>query len=1151
MANSLNKANAGQFVDFKNERYYRIENIDEIPNFFMSMVSSSDHWLFISSNTGLTAGRVSSEFALFPYEAVDKVEDSLDHTGNKTIIKLSKTDEQAQLMTWEPFSPLVADKSEINRHLYKHQLGNKICFEEVHSVLNLTFRFTWAVSDEFGVVVESELINHSDDDLSIEILDGLQNILPAGAPLEVQTNASNLVDAYRFSEKDEDTNLAIFSLYSGITDKPEPVEVLTANCVFQQGLEHPTTLLCSRQVNAFKQGYNITPENNIRGIRSAYMVHSAFNLQANQQKSWQFVANLNQSQNAISGLIARLNDNPEKLQQDIQKNISEGCESLQNLIARADGHQKTASEMGDTHHYANVLFNAMRGGVFNKHYEIDTLDFANDIEHFNQPLFEKHRQFFESLAPEISLFQLQTEIKHLNDSQLDRLLSEYLPITFGRRHGDPSRPWNKFAIKIKDHHGNPLLSYEGNWRDIFQNWEALLLSYPEFIENVIAKFVNASTIDGYNPYRITKKGIDWEIEDPKDPWSYIGYWGDHQIIYLLKLLEQSQKYHPKKLSDLLGKTMFSYANVPYRIQPFENMLVDPKNTIQYDEDEEERIKRRVKDIGADGKLVLDASNQVYQVNLLEKLLVPLLAKLSNFVVRGGIWLNTQRPEWNDANNALVGQGLSMVTLYYMRRYVAFFKTLLAQTPQNIDCSNEVVLWLESTASHLTEACKNLASQGTFSDAYRYELLCKLGQSASDYRLKVYQNKGFLGKQTLNSNTLNTLLDDAIILLDDSIQHNQTDSKLYHAYNILTLNDKTASVDYLYGMLEGQVSVLSSGTLQTSETIELLNNLFASDLYRDDQKTFMLYPDEKPTPFLQKNALSISRIENDIEITRLINIETQKVLLKDEHQGCYRFHPALAHLDSLEKALKNLKTDLDTHFNSTFNAIVSLYKTTFNHKEFTGRSHGMFGFEGLGCIYWHMVSKLLLATQESYFRALDKHDSPEQITQLGELYYKVRQGIGFNKTPSEYGAFPYDPYSHTPKHSGAQQPGMTGQVKEEVLSRFGELGVQANQGTIRFAPSLLRKKEFLDDAFEYAILRLDNRRENLSVGKNSLAFSLCQTPVIYTLTHQPSQLKVDWKNGDNDVSNLLQLSETQSNALFERTGELSKIEVLINEAEILF
>jgi len=58
-----------------------------------------------------------------------------------------------------------------------------------------------------------------------------------------------------------------------------------------------------------------------------------------------------------------------------------------------------------------------------------------------------------------------------------------------------------------------------------------------------------------------------------------------------------------------------------------------------------------------------------------------------------------------------------------------------------------------------------------------------------------------------------------------------------------------------------------------------------------------------------------------------------------------------------------------------------------------------------------------------------------------LYYPVPEGIGFNRTPAEHGAFPTDPCSHTSGHGGAQQPGMTEQVKEEVLTRFGELGVR--------------------------------------------------------------------------------------------------------------
>jgi len=54
--------------------------------------------------------------------------------------------------------------------------------------------------------------------------------------------------------------------------------------------------------------------------------------------------------------------------------------------------------------------------------------------------------------------------------------------------------------------------------------------------------------------------------------------------------------------------------------------------------------------------------------------------------------------------------------------------------------------------------------------------------------------------------------------------------------------------------------------------------------------------------------------------------------------------------------------------------------------------------------------------------------------------RVRDGLGFNRTPGQYGAFPTEPYSHSPAFAGAQQPGMTGQVKEEIVARWGELAV---------------------------------------------------------------------------------------------------------------
>ena len=96
----------------------------------------------------------------------------------------------------------------------------------------------------------------------------------------------------------------------------------------------------------------------------------------------------------------------------------------------------------------------------------------------------------------------------------------------------------------------------------------------------------------------------------------------------------------------------------------------------------------------------------------------------------------------------------------------------------------------------------------------------------------------------------------------------------------------------------------------------------------------------------------------------------------------------------------------------------------------------------------------------------------------------------HKSPGLYGAFPTDPYSHTPLHRGAQQPGMTGQVKEDILVRFGELGVFVNEGRLSFNPRLLRKDEFRlqEGIFKYRTYNGGNGEIKLAPGQ--LAFTCC-------------------------------------------------------------
>jgi hypothetical protein len=515
----------GGFVDLNGERYYAIFNVDKMAPFFISVVSDSDHWLFISSYGGLTAGRESPETALFPYQSVDKIHDSTSHTGSKTIFRVCR---ERSYQNWEPFNKEHDGRFSINRHIYKNVIGNKICFEETNHDLQLSFRYWWMNSDEYGFVRHCELQNLAGQAVSVDMIDGLQNILPAGTPRLLQSGSSNLIDAYKWTELDESSGLAFFTLNSGITDRPEPCESLKANTVFCLGLEDPKVLISSQQLERFKVGKAVKQELHKRGIRGAYLVNQAFELEARASKQWQLVANVEQSQRRVAALRQRLKD-PATVKKQIDQSVDNGSDQLARIMASADSRQLVKEEAVAVHHYANVLFNVQRGGGFVDQYRIVAEDFLATVKHFNKAVFTRNKSFLQSLPDTLNYAQLLQDVEKQDDDNLERLCYEYLPLSFGRRHGDPSRPWNQFAIKLKDEAGNRLLSYQGNWRDIFQNWEALALSYPEFIENMIAKFVNASTVDGYNPYRITKEGIDWEVEDESDPWSYIGYWGDHQI----------------------------------------------------------------------------------------------------------------------------------------------------------------------------------------------------------------------------------------------------------------------------------------------------------------------------------------------------------------------------------------------------------------------------------------------------------------------------------------------------------------------------------------------------------------------------------------------------------------------------------------------
>ncbi len=1130
----------GKYVEIDGEMFYRISNYNKMTPFFMSIVSCSDHWMFISSNGGLTAGRKNPDNALFPYYTDDLIHDSNEKTGSKTIFKIELED---GTFLWEPFSDNYQNVYKTERNIYKNTPGNKIVFEEKNHDLGLTFSYSWLNSERFGFVKKSKITNNNNAEITVELLDGIQNILPYGVYQKFQTEFSTLVDGYKKNELINEYGIGIYSLSSIPSDKAEPSESLKATTVWSAGIKVENYLLSSRQIIAFRSGFEIENESDIKGTRGSYFIKSQLKLKSNESQKWVIVSDINRDSSDLVALIEFFKSE-ENIVQSVLKDVEIGTEGLVKIVASSDGLQLTADTLATSRHFSNVLFNVMRGGIFADSYIIERDDFISFVQVANKKVFDRYEKFVKELSPSLQYNELQANIKKLGDNEFNKLSLEYLPLTFSRRHGDPSRPWNRFSIDIKDEENNKLLNYQGNWRDIFQNWEALAESFPNYIEAMITKFLNGSTADGYNPYRVTRDGFDWEAPEADSPWTNIGYWGDHQIIYLLKLLEFSSKHASTKLDEMINEDVFTYLNVPYKIKSYQELLADPRNTIDFNSNLHKKIEEHEGEIGSDARYILNSDESLYQVNLTEKLLATLLSKLSNFIPGGGIWMNTQRPEWNDANNALVGNGVSMVTLYYTRRYVNYLIKFFSRSGITETKISEKLKVFFDEINQVLEANEGIL-ETKISDEDRKTVLDGLGIAGSKFRLSIYDEKFISSKENISIKDIIRLLKLTKKYLENTIDSNKREDGLFHAYNLMSVKNKNAiEITYLYEMLEGQVAVLSSEYLTTNQSIELLTTLRNSSLYREDQNSYILYPNRELSLFINKNNVNEEDYNSSTVMQKLVEIGNKDIILKDVSGGIH-FNSDIRNAQYLKSKLSELcEKGIITIDDEEKSKILSAYESVFIHKSFTGRSGAFYKYEGLGSIYWHMVSKLVLAIQDTYYKAKKENADTHELEKLKSQYYDAKDGIGVYKSPKNYGAFPTDPYSHTPSFSGVQQPGMTGQVKEDVISRFGELGVLIENGKIRFDTSLINMDEFLKVESTFNYYDVHGTKKELLIEESSLAFTYCQVPIVYSLSDE-SEIDV-YTNEEKTEIKKMELNSDLSNSIFNRDGKIEKIEVKIEK-----
>jgi hypothetical protein len=488
----------------------------------------------------------------------------------------------------------------------------------------------------------------------------------------------------------------------------------------------------------------------------------------------------------------------------------------------------------------------------------------------------------------------------------------------------------------------------------------------------------------------------------------------------------------------------------------------------------------------------------------------------------------------------VGKGLSVGTLAYLRRYVVFLRSFLAEAEaKTLPIHAEVVGFFDRISAVLTESLPLLS--GRFSDAQRRTLMDALGQAGSEYRWNFYRS-GLSGQVAeLDTEAVLNFLDLALQYIDHSLRANRRADALYHAYNILHLDGESASISRLTEMLEGQVAALSSGLLDARESLALLESLRASRLYQPSTHSYILYPDRDLPGFLEKNCLTPAQVEGIGLVARLLQAGDRSLIARDA-DGNYHFGGQLRNAHDLNQLLDDLKPRYaGPGFDADADWLRALFEQTFHHDQFTGRSGTFFAYEGLGSVYWHMVAKLLLAAQEVALRFKDQPEAGKLIA----CYNDIRQGLSFNKTPAQYGAFPADPYSHTPKGQGARQPGMTGSVKEIILTRQAEVGLLVENGCLRFDPLLVDSGELLRAPATFTCLDVGGQPRAIPVPAGALAFTCCQTPILLK-AGQPG-IEIHAADGAIRQVDGLLLDAENSRHIFTRDGQVRLLVVSLAPA----
>ena len=138
---------------------------------------------------------------------------------------------------------------------------------------------------------------------------------------------------------------------------------------------------------------------------------------------------------------------------------------------------------------------------------------------------------------------------------------------------------------------------------------------------------------------------------------------------------------------------------------------------------------------------------------------------------------------------------------------------------------------------------------------------------------------------------------------------------------------------------------------------------------------------------REKKLAEKRAKKQAKSGNIKDKDKNKTIIVKDSKGIFHFNGNFNNADALGLALDQLPDTYSALLQNDKAKVCAIYEKVFDHKSFTGRSGTFYGYEGLGSIYWHMVSKLLIAVQELIWKT-----KPDLIIETGVAYGWSSQAI---------------------------------------------------------------------------------------------------------------------------------------------------------------